>query len=130
MSLNRHRLLSWSNYIQYTLAPKINTPNNFRATPPSFSIARLRSLLDSLYDFRMTPEILEHTRIQNAFIMILENGGIGWPPDIVSKVRELVERWDRIQEDTGLPKTRVVQNQSWKFRLWMHNMHRGQIVSL
>lgn len=93
MILSKEDLLAHSRYIRDTLAPRIAKDSHIVSGKHAFDLSHLRSALDELHKSPMTVEILSFSRIEKALQRIVEAHG-RWPPDIVTKARDLIARWE------------------------------------
>ncbi|KAI4270493.1 MAG: hypothetical protein L6R35_006607 [Caloplaca aegaea] len=94
MVVTKEDLLAHSRYIRDTLVPRLAKGSNVVLGKSTFDLAPLRSALEELHKSPMTVEILSFSRIEKALQKIVEARGSGWPPDIVSKARDLTVRWE------------------------------------
>ncbi|KAL8916104.1 MAG: hypothetical protein Q9208_008700 [Pyrenodesmia sp. 3 TL-2023] len=94
MVLSKEDLLAHSRYIRDTLAPGIAKDSHLVSGKHAFDLSHLRSALDELHKSPMTVEILSFSRVEKALQRIVEAGGGRWPPDIVTKARDLIARWE------------------------------------
>ncbi|KAL8656792.1 MAG: hypothetical protein Q9210_000036 [Variospora velana] len=94
MVLTKEDLLAHSRYIRDTLVPRLAKGSNVVSGKSTFDLTPLRSALEELHKSPMTVEILSFSRIEKALQKIVEAQGSGWPPDIVSKARDLIARWE------------------------------------
>lgn len=104
MVLTKEDLLAHSRYIRDTLAPRIAKGNNPVSGKDAFDLTNLRSALEELHKSPVTLEILSFSRIEKALQKIVEAHGGDWPPDIVTKAKDLIARWD---ESFGLQRVRT-----------------------
>lgn len=95
MVLSKEDLLAHSRYIRDTLAPRIAKDSHLVSGKHAFDLSQLRSALDELHKSPMTVEILSFSRIEKALQRIVEAQGGRWPPDIVTKARDLIARWEK-----------------------------------
>ncbi|KAL9028186.1 MAG: hypothetical protein Q9196_003410 [Gyalolechia fulgens] len=94
MVLSKEDLLAHSRYIRDTLVPRIAKDETIVSEKHAFDLTHLRSALEELHNSPMTIEILNFSRIEKALQKIAESHGDGWPPDIVSKAKDLIARWE------------------------------------
>ncbi|KAL9601503.1 MAG: hypothetical protein Q9219_002455 [cf. Caloplaca sp. 3 TL-2023] len=94
MGLTKEDLLSHSRYIRDILVPKLAKAETVVSEKYSFDFSHLRSALEQLHDSPMSIEILSFSRIEKALQRIVESQGGGWPPDIVTKAKNLIAKWE------------------------------------
>ncbi|KAL8711160.1 MAG: hypothetical protein Q9220_004305 [cf. Caloplaca sp. 1 TL-2023] len=94
MGLTKEDLLAHSRYIRDTLAPRIATGKIQAAGEHAFDLTHLRSALEELEKTTMNLATLRFSRMEKALQRIIEAPHGRWPPDIVVKAQNLINRWE------------------------------------
>ena len=86
----REELLLHSRYIRDTLIPLLAKQPNLSH---SDSLC-VRSIFKTLDATPMTVDLLRHSRIHKALMVIAATGDASWPMDILVRAEELITKWE------------------------------------
>lgn len=76
-------------YIRDTIAPMLTQ----RPFLPAPELRLLETILTKVAQVQMRLDLLRYSRMEKA-LMLITDGKLAWPTDIINQARELLERWE------------------------------------